>query len=188
MDVSFQQRVTNILTTPQTEWPVIAGERETTGDLYAKYIALLTAIGPAIMLLGGGLRRAVFTYVVTLGAIYICARVLAWLSPRFQGSGDPIDALKLVGYASTPTSVAGILQLIALVMPIVGSLLTAMVTLVAAVYGVYLYFLGLVPVMKIPADQRVPFVLVSAIVMIVVFVVLSAVLTPFIVGGAILTM
>ena len=40
-------RVKNILLTPKTEWPVIAGESTTVPDLYKNYIVVLAAI-PAV--------------------------------------------------------------------------------------------------------------------------------------------
>ena len=41
-------RVKNILLTPKTEWPVIAGESATVPDLYKNYIVVLAAI-PAVL-------------------------------------------------------------------------------------------------------------------------------------------
>ena len=40
-------RVKNILLTPKTEWPVIAGETESVQSLYLNYILVLAAI-PAV--------------------------------------------------------------------------------------------------------------------------------------------
>ncbi|MBS0488158.1 MAG: YIP1 family protein, partial [Proteobacteria bacterium] len=40
-------RAKNILLTPKTEWPVIAGETETVQSLYLNYILVLAAI-PAV--------------------------------------------------------------------------------------------------------------------------------------------
>ena len=41
------ERIRSILTSPKTEWPVIAAEPATVGGLYTGYIMLLAAI-PAI--------------------------------------------------------------------------------------------------------------------------------------------
>lgn len=175
MTVSLQQRVTNILTSPNTEWPVIASESETVGDLYSKYIVLLAAIPAVALLLRGNVRFAVLQYLINLGVVFICAQVIAWLGPKFSSSGDSIAALKMVAYANTPGWVAGILNLI----PWVGALLAGIISL----YGIYLYYVGLPPVMKTPAGQVIPFMLVSAILLIVVTMVLGLVLTPIFIGS-----
>lgn len=176
MSATLQQRVTSILTTPQTEWPVIAAEADTVPRLYSGYLAILAAIGPAALFLRhpgfGSLVAAVAQYVMQLAALIICAKVIEWLAPKFQSSGDTVQTLKLVGYANTPSFVGGVANLI----PWLGSL----VLLLAALYGIYLYYLGLPAVLKTPDGQVVPFMLVSAIVIIGVFLVLSALLGVFV--------
>jgi hypothetical protein len=49
--MSIVDRVKNILMSPKTEWPVIAGEATTTQALYTGYIMILAAIGPVALLL-----------------------------------------------------------------------------------------------------------------------------------------
>lgn len=175
MNVSLQQRVTNILTSPNTEWPVIAAESETVADLYTKYIVIIAAIPSVAYLLRGGIRLAIFTYVVNLASVFIAANVIAWLGPKFGSSGDTVGALKMVGYANTPAWVAGIFN----VVPFVGWL----IALVCSLYGIYLYYMGLGPVMKTPSGQTIPFMVVSAILLVVVSMVLALVLTPVMLGG-----
>ncbi len=179
MNVSLQQRVTNILTSPTTEWPVIAAESETVANLYSKYIVIIAAIPAVAYLLRGGIRLAIFTYVINLASVFIAATVIAWLGPKFGSSGDNVSALKMVGYANTPAWVAGIFNLL----PFVGWLIAA----VCSLYGIYLYYIGLAPVMKTPPGQTIPFMVVSAILLIVVSMVLGLVLTPVLLGGMIVT-
>lgn len=175
MSATLQQRVTGILTSPQTEWPTIASESDTVPGLYTRYILLLAAIGPVALLIRypgvASLLAAVAQFVMQLAAMLICAKVIEWLAPKFQSSGDTVQALKLVAYASTPSWVAGIGAII----PLLG----ALVALVGGLYSIYLYYLGLSPVLKTPAHQVVPFMLVSAIVIIAVFLVLSLLLGVF---------
>ena len=179
MTVSLQQRVINILTTPATEWPVIAAESETIADLYTKYIAIVAAIPAVAYLLRGSVRFAVLTYLIQLLSVVVCAYVIAWLGPKFNSSGEPVAGLKMVAYANTAAWVGGIFNLI----PWVGWILTALISL----YGIYLYYLGLTPVMKTPSGQVIPFMLVSAILVIVVGFVLGLILTPLFIGGMLLS-
>src|SRR5579864_3302257 len=80
-------RVKNILTTPKTEWSVIAGETADIGSLYLGYIAPLSAIGTIIGLvvaliffgtaaLGTLLASTVLGYLFGLIAIFVIALIL----------------------------------------------------------------------------------------------------------------
>jgi hypothetical protein len=178
MSATLQMRAMAILTTPATEWPVIAQERDTVPGIYARYVLPLAAIGPLALVLRffsvGWIVLAVVQYLLHLAALYGCARVIELLAPRFKSRGDTLQAVKLVAYAATPAWIASILNLV----PVLSLLVT-----VAVLYGVYLYYLGLPPVMGTPPEQVVPYMLVSALVIVVGFTLASA-LVGALVGGA----
>ena len=178
-------RAKNILMTPKTEWPAIASERTDVATLYRSYIVPLSAIGPICRWIGWtvigmsvpfvgsvrvpivtGLVSACVSFVLGLVSAYLAAMVIEWLAPKFKSSGSRLDALKLVAYASTPVWVAGVLGLI----PMLGLL-----GILAALYAIYLFYLGVPVLMKTPADQVIPYMVVSAIVMIVLAVVVGAI-------------
>jgi hypothetical protein len=179
MSATLQLRAMGILTTPQTEWPLIAAERETVARIYVGYVLPLAAIGPLALVLRffsiGWIVLAVVQYALHLAALYVCARVIELLAPRFKSRADTVQALKLVAYAATPAWIASVLNLV----PALSLLVT-----VAVLYSVYLYYLGLPPVMGTPPEQVVPYMVVSALVIVVGFTLASA-LVGALVGGAI---
>jgi hypothetical protein len=190
--MNLQARVVNILTRPAAEWPVIAAEPSDVSSLYTNYIVLLAAIPAVCTFLGltiigvpffGGygfsaaLVAGIMSYVGTLASVYIAALIIEKLAPNFDSRGDTAQALKLVAYASTPVWVAGVLHLV----PLLGVLI-----ILAALYAVYLFYLGLTPVMKTPSDKVLPYMIVSAIVVIVVSVCLSFLLRALS-GAALMT-
>jgi hypothetical protein len=185
--MNLQTRVVNILTKPASEWPVIAAEPTDVVGLYRDYIAILAAIPAVATLIGLGmigtpfigtlgfgfaLRAALVNYVSALVSAFVAAFIIEKLAPNFGSSGDTAQALKLVAYSSTPVWIAGVLNLI----PVL-----AVLILVAVLYAIYLFYLGLPPVMKTPSDKVVPYMIVSAIVIIVVYVVLGAIMAA--IGG-----
>lgn len=191
---NLQTRVMNILKSPTTEWPVIAGESTDVGRLYREYIMILSAIpvvatfiaysviGVSLPFSGmyrrpmlGGVSLMLVSYVMGLIGVYVCAVIIEWLAPKFKSSGTRLDALKLVAYASTPVWVAGILN----ILPLLGLL-----TLLAALYAVYLFYLGLPVMMKTPADQVVIYMLVAALVIFIVSLVMASISTALTVGSA----
>jgi hypothetical protein len=93
-------------------------------------------------------------YALSLASVIAAAMVIEWLAPKFKSSGDTVQALKQVAYASTPVWLAGIFNI---------SLALAPLTIIAVLYAVYLFYLGLPSVMRTPPDQVVPYMAVSAI-------------------------
>ena len=178
---SLQDRVIKILTTPTTEWPVIAGESTDVATLYTGYIALLAAI-PAVASFFGStmiglplLGRTpmtyafvtmVLTYAASLATVYISALIIDKLAPSFDSTPSFIQALKLVAYSMTAGWVAGVLNII----PMLGIL-----TLLAALYGVYLFYLGVPVLMKTPDEKRIIYMIVAAVVIFLINVVLIVV-------------
>lgn len=190
----LQTRVTNILKSPATEWPVIAAEPSDVGKLYREYIMPLSAIGPVASFIGmtligvtlpfgaghirysmtQGLSLMVVSYVLGLVGTFVCAVVVEWLAPKFKSSGTRVDALKLVAYASTAAWVIGIVN----ILPMLGILG------LLGLYSVYLFYLGLPHVMKTPADQVVMYMIVSFVVIVVVYIVMGGIATAITIGSA----
>ena len=196
---SLQTRVVNILKDPASEWPVIAAEADNVGRLYREYIIPLSALGPIASFLGLSLLSSVLSFGISgyaglglglmfvflllswllgLAGVYLDAVIIEWLAPKFKSSGTRVDALKVVAYSMTPMWVAGILNLI----PLLGFLV-----FLAALYGIYLCYLGLPHVMKTPADQVVIYMLVSFVVIVIVHFIISAVLGAIFFSGMLMT-
>ena len=185
-------RASNIVMKPAAEWPVIAAEQADVASLLRDYAAPLAAI-PAICqwigmsvvgmpsLLGAtyrvgivrGFVGACVMWVMGLVGAYIAAIVVEKLAPTFNSRGSTVQALKLVVYASTPVWVAGVLNLVPALTPL---------TIIAALYAIYLFYFGLPVLMSTPADKVIPYMLVAALVIIVVSIVLGVV-TSTIGGG-----
>jgi len=176
--LNLQTRVVNILTKPKQEWAVIAGEPKDVAGLYKNYIALLAAIPVVCMAIGWSVigismpfvghyrvsfgtafANAVIQYVLTLVGVYVAAFIVAKLAPNFQSEADVAQAVKLVAYSWTPAWVAGVLYLV----PALGILV-----MLAALYCIYLMYLGFTPLMKTPADKVIVYLVVSIVVIIVV--------------------
>jgi len=176
--MNLQTRVINILSKPKQEWSVIAAESTDVATLYKEYIMPLAAI-PAIcgflgmtvigvtLPLAGQIRTPIVSgfagmvvgYVLSLLGVFLAAFIVDKLAASFQSGGGIVQALKMVAFSSTATWVAGVLQLVPLLGPVI---------LLAALYAVYLFYLGLPFVMRTPQDKVIPYMLISAVVIIVI--------------------
>jgi hypothetical protein len=171
-------RITNILTKPKQEWGVIAEESATVAGLYSGYIVILAAIpavagfvqmtmtGLGIFRVGMGtaLVATIVQYVLSLGGVYLAAFIIDRLAPNFQSQPNMLQALKLVAYAYTAAWVAGVFN----VLPIIGFL----GVLAGGIYSIYLFYLGLPVMMKTPADKILIYMIVSAVVIFVIYLVI----------------
>jgi hypothetical protein len=191
---SLQDRVIKILTTPNTEWPVIEAETTDVAKLYSGYIAILAAIPAVASFIGQTMigvpiigrtsmtyafTGMIVTYVVSLVSVYLAAFIIDKLAPSFQSTPNFIQALKLVAYSSTAGWVAGVLHII----PLLGLLVV-----LAALYGIYLCYLGLPVLMKTPQDKVIIYMIVSVVVIIVVSIVLGVIGAAIAGTGALMRM
>jgi hypothetical protein len=181
--MNLQKRITTLLTRPHAEWQVIAAERTDVPSLYREYIAVLAAIPALSLVLGlmvfgvpllgrwglaAALTAGVASYVSALVSPLLAAFIIERLAPRFASGGDTVQALKLVAYASTPLWVGGVVYLVVVLAPLI---------VLAALYAIYLFYVGLPYVMKTPPEQVVPFMVVSALAIIVLNIVLRFVIS-----------
>lgn len=185
-------RVKAICLKPGTEWPVIEAEPSSTQSLMTGYAVPLAAITPLASFVGGvvigrtipfvgsyhvplgsGLTLAAVSYVLVLVGVFVLSLIINALAPSFGGQKNGTQALKLAVYAQTPAWVAGVF-----------TILTSLswLPIVAAIYGLYLFYLGLPVLMKNPKEKSAGYTVVVIICAIVIYVVVGAVAGA--IGGA----
>ncbi|MEP6504053.1 MAG: Yip1 family protein [Betaproteobacteria bacterium] len=188
------ERAKAILLKPADTWPVIEAEPATPASVYKDWLLIMAAI-PAVCTFIGmsvigigvfgfgyrmpillGLTSMVMRYVVTLLLVFVMALIVDALAPSFGGTKSRIGALKLIAYGSTASFVAGVFALL----PMLGGL----AMFAAAIYALYVIWLGLPVLMKCPQDKAAGYLAVTVVIAIVVFIVLGAVLAPFTLGAA----
>ena len=178
------ERVKNIIMTPKTEWLVIAAEEPNTAQIFKGYVlplALIHAIAHTIGLgvigrgmvssFSWGIAMGLIQFILAFVGVYVSAYVIAFLAPRFGSQQDMGRAVQLVAYSYTPAWVAGILSIV----PALGVLV-----FVGGLYGLYLMYLGLPQMMKTPQDKVIGYLVVSIIAMIVIYWIITLLLTSII--------
>jgi hypothetical protein len=155
-------RVKNICLTPNTEWPVIAAEPATSGSLITGYAAPLIGIGVIAGLIGSLVFgffaaffavtfTAVLTFVFQVIGLFVMAFIINFWAPKFAGQANSTQAMKIAVYTMTPIWVLSVLRVI----PLFGFLVNVLLLPLACLYGIYLLYLGLAPVMKTTLDKAV---------------------------------
>jgi hypothetical protein len=187
------ERMKNILLSPRNEWERIATESSSIGELYVRYafplligVALLSFVHLSVIgtstFFGGtvrlpmtlGLTSALFTVIGGAIGLFLLSLIINMLAPTFGAQRELRQAFKVAAYAATPSAVASVFSLL----PGLGTLLG----LVAAIYGIYVLYLGLIPVMQTPKERAVGYTATIIVVMIVLSILLGVVLATL--GGA----
>jgi hypothetical protein len=184
------ERVKALATDPKVEWRAIDAEQVTMQDLFTKYVMILAAIPPVANFIGlcivgsgpfgatvrmplaAGVAYAVLMYLLSLGWVYVLAMVIQMFSPKFEGHGEFIDALKVAAFTPTPAWIAGVFGIIP-ALSIIGNLVS--------LYSLYLLYLGLPTLTEPPQEKEVPFfcvVVLTMIVLTVAFYVIAALMIP----------
>ena len=175
-------RAKAILMNPRQEWPVIEKETATAAELYTGYIVPLAAIGPVSRAIGfsvfgvnlgilgswrvspaNAVGGAVVSYVFTLVGVWVLARVIDALAPKFGGQSNSVQALKVAAYSATAGCLAGVFALFP-PLSILG---------VLGLYSLYLLYLGLPVLMKSRPDKAMGYTVVVVIAAAVIFAVIG---------------
>lgn len=180
--MELQTRIISLLTNPRDEWKAIAAEATDITSLYREYIGLLASI-PALCTFMGmcivgvrvpflgitvrtpvteGIVHLLVWYICSLASVYLSALIVEKLAPSFHSRGDTLQAVKLVGFAATPMWLAGVFS-------IVPSL--SMLSLIAGLYAIYLFYVGVGVVMQTPAEKVLSYMVIAGLVVVVVHVV-----------------
>lgn len=191
-------RAKNICISPDTEWPVIEQETTPPGEIVTAYLLPLAAIGAIAGFIGNsivgrtlpfvgtfrvsivsGLMGAIFTLVMTIVMCFVLGFLINALAPTFAGRQDSNQAFKVAAYSYTPGLLAAALN----VLP----MLSALAGLVAAVWGLYLLYLGLPRLMKAPQDKALAYTIVVVVCAIMVAVIVGVVGAAFAGTGMMMT-
>ena len=184
--MNLVNRVKSILVSPKTEWDVIAAEQPNVNQIITGFVVPLTIIGAIaafigygfigtsilgvrIMSISWGIYYAITKLVLGILSVFITAFVFDALAPRFASETHPGRSVQLVAYDSTPSLVAAIFS----ILPVIAGI----VSLVGAVYSIYLWYLGLGPIKKTPEDKKVIYLVVIFVVMLVVYLIIGYIIS-----------
>lgn len=190
-------RIKAILTTPKTEWPVIAAEPATVADLYKNYIVFVAAL-PAIAGfikgsligtsflgvtvrsgIGAGLAGAIVGYGLSLVMAYVMMLVIDALAPTFAAQKSQTQALKTVAYSWTASWVAGV----GVIVPFLGWL----IAIAGLVYAIYLLYLALPYTMKCPPEKAPGYTALSIVIAVVLNWICALVVAGIVGTGALMS-
>ena len=180
--MNLVSRAKNIIMTPKQEWAVIDAEPLNVGELLTKYVLPLAAIGPIAAFIGTSiigfgpfkvpfgtaLTAAIMSFIFAVIGVFALAWVISMLAPNFGGEKNMPQAIKVAAYSATPQWIAGIFGLIPALMVLI---------IIGGIYSLYLFYLGLPILMKVPQEKAMVYTVVVIVAAIVLFMVIGALTT-----------
>jgi len=179
-------RAKSIITDPKGCWANINAEQTTISGIYKDYIFVLAAIPPIGALLGSVvtgtgvgsiLIMQIVMYLVSLGMLWVVSWILNFLSPKFGGQSNQLNTFKLAGFAAVPGQIAGVFAVI----PALG----AIASFVAGIYSIYVFFQGITPMIGVPQDKRIGFIVTYIVLVILISIVIFPLIAIMTLGGAV---
>jgi len=184
-------RLKGILTAPKQEWTVIEGENTPHVKLFMGYVLPLSFIPAIAAFIGWGLigvsffgyrfasiewgvRQAIVQWVAIVVGVYLTAFIINLLSEQFGAKKDLDKAFSLVAHSYTPMFLGGIFY-------IYPSL--SWLAMIMGIYGLYILYIGLQPMMKVPAEKNASYFVVSLICMVAISLLLGFALSRILIGS-----
>lgn len=176
------ERAKAILTTPKTEWNVINGESDDASKITMTYLIPLILIGTVASFIGFGLigvnygfgfkfrstelgiKLAISYAVRGVAGVYVLAFIIDALAPQFNSEKNFNKSFQLAAYSSTASLVAAVL----LILPSL-----AILILIAAIYGLYIAYLGIPVLKKTSQDKHAVYFVVILVVSFAINLILS---------------
>jgi len=190
--------VWGLLSHPDKEWEAIGAESCTVGNCYLRHVLLLAAVpavsafigvsqfgwqigavAPVKLSFASALMISAVFYVAMLVAVIMMGEFIHWMAQTYDAQAPIERCVVLSAYTATPLFLAGVLAL----NPVLW--LNMLVGLLALAYTIYLLYLGVPIVMRIPKEQGYMFsssILTVGMVMLVGLLAVSVILWGF--GGA----
>jgi hypothetical protein len=114
--------------------------------------------------IGAAFGFGIFYYIFSIILVIVFGYIINMFAPTFNSKQDLMQSLKLAAYVSTPFLISGIFNILPAI---------AFLTILFALYGFYLLYLGIPVFMETPKDQHIAYLVICIVVLIVISVILS---------------
>ncbi len=177
---TLASRARGVLFEPRATFKAVDSEFTKPGAIWGKYVIPLALLGPLTGTIGrllfgrrlggqtlgdhitltGGILWGVTAFVILVLGVFILTQIISQLAPGFGGQKNDVQALKVAAYTSTPALISGVFAIHGLFY---------IVTILISLYSLYLLYVGLPILMKVPKDRAMGYTAVVIIGAIVIF-------------------
>lgn len=180
------ERAKGIIISPATEWEKINTETDDNNSIVINFAVPLITLAAITTLIGSmffnkqfspsisySIVSAIITFGISIGSIYLSALIINEIAPSFGTTKNLNNMFKLVVYSSTPAYLAAIIANLHVSLGLIG---------LFGLYSVYLFWLGVSQIIKVPEEKKVGFVIVSFLALLGVYLILALLVGSVILG------
>ncbi|MDY6930341.1 MAG: Yip1 family protein [Halobacteriota archaeon] len=167
-----------IVREPRTAMEEFKAEDIGVNDLIMKYVAFLAIIPLIGSIIGGlftsfglGVATGVIGFIMNIISVVIFGFVIDFLASSFSSKQNRDQATKLAACVATPSLLAGILYAIPPLSPLI---------LLAALYGLYILYLGIPIFMETPQQQVLIYTIVAIVANLILYAIFGAIVAGII--------
>ena len=117
----------------------------------------------------GAFSFGLIVYILSIGGLIVYGYLLNAIASNFKTKTNLMQTMKLAMYAATPMMLLGIINLY--VVPY----FTYLLFIIAAIYGFYILYHGMIILLETPKEQLMPFFIVSIILFIIGWIIILAI-------------
>lgn len=173
---AFFNRAKNLILNPPVEWVRIDAETTSKNEIVKGYVVPFAILITICSFIGDSffslqpysvsiiLTKVIITGILLIGGVYLSALIINELKTSFAIPKNSAATFKLVAYSFTSFYIASCL---------VGLLPDFGILLILAIHSVYLFWIGITIVLKVPEESKIGFVVVSILIIIGIFAILS---------------
>jgi hypothetical protein len=178
-------RVKNLTINPIHEWEIIEAEDKDKNQLVKEYafpfmvlIAVCSFIGASIFTLqlhsfSYIILKTILSAILVIGGVYLSSIIINELTVSFGTEKNLNGTFKLVIYSFTSYFLASCLVGLLPDFPILG---------IFGLHSIYLFWLGTTPILKTPDVNKAGFVIVSLLIIIGIYAILSLIIGSIMAG------
>lgn len=177
-------KVKEIIINPVQAWENIKHDTDDKQEILLKFALPLIVLGSVTTFIGSasfglghstyiGFMSAIAYFISSVAGIYISAIVINELAQNFGSEKNLNNSFKLVIYSSSASFLATIISSLHPMLSFVG---------LFGLYSIYIFWLGVKPMMNTPEDKKLGFVVISALIIITIIFLLNLILTSILIA------
>lgn len=182
---AFFNRAKNLILNPQVEWVRIEAETISKREIVKSYVvpfvilfSICSFIGSSLFslqpyTLGIIITKILVSGVLLIGGVYLSSLIINELTGSFAIPGNSNATFKLISYSFTSFFIAACM---------VGLLPDYTILSLLGLHSIYLFWIGANSVLKVPEASKVGFVVVSFLIIVGIFAILSLIISTIVAG------
>ena len=173
----IKQILLDLITDPASGWEKHRSDFSSENEILSQFAIPVIALGAAASLvhsivwsgnLTAGVLFAAIGAVIQIVALYVISFIVKFIASKFEANPSSLESFRFVAFGNA----AGWIGQVLTIVPILG----ALAAMVLSIYGIYIMYKGITPILGVSDSKRLPFFIVTAVVGIIAGIIIASVI------------